>query len=268
MNSIDPHMLLSAYAAGIFPMSDSRETDEVYWVEPRKRGILPLDHFHLSRSLAKLIRSDRFYVTADKAFEAVIDNCAEPTEDRLDTWINPPIKEAYCTLHQLGHAHSIECWDKGKLVGGLYGVRLGHAFFGESMFSRANNTSKIALAWLVARLKVGGFLLLDCQFITDHLASMGAIEIERDAYLKQLKPAVSSHFFNKPVGLWQALDQLPPLIKTKASLPKNYELRAGLGEGDSDRDAAEFLVESLEAESFSAPRPNGARIVQLLGHTS
>ncbi|TQL17343.1 leucyl/phenylalanyl-tRNA--protein transferase [Zymomonas mobilis] len=177
-NMIDHHLLLSAYATGIFPMSDSRETDEVYWVEPKKRGILPLDHFHLSRSLAKVIRSDRFSVTADRDFEAVIDLCAEPTEERPDSWINPPIRAAYCLLHRLGYAHSVECWQDGRLVGGLYGVRLGYAFFGESMFSRVSNASKVALAWLVARLKAGGFTLLDCQFITDHLASMGAVEIK------------------------------------------------------------------------------------------
>jgi len=212
---LDPDLLLRAYSVGVFPMADSRAANEVFWVEPKKRGILPLDKFHLSRSLAKTLRSDRFRVTADQAFPEVVRHCAEATADRPDTWINPDIEHAYAELFSRGHAHSIECWLDERLVGGLYGVKLGAAFFGESMFSRTRDASKIALAWLVARLKTGGFTLLDCQFITDHLASLGAVEIDRGAYVGLLDAALgvgsgagfpsgasSADFF--------ALDRLPP----------------------------------------------------------
>ena len=190
MKLIDTDLLLRAYSIGVFPMADSRAADDVYWVEPKKRGILPLDGFRLSRSLAKVIRSDRFTVTADTAFAQVVAYCAESTEIRPDTWINPAIELAYADLHRRGHAHSIEVWHGDRLVGGLYGVRLGGAFFGESMFCRESNASKVALAWLVARMRVGGFRLLDCQFITDHLASLGAIEVSRDAYVALLDSAL------------------------------------------------------------------------------
>ncbi len=190
MKAIDPDLLLRAYSIGVFPMADSRAADDVYWVEPKKRGILPLDGFRLSRSLAKTIRSDRFTVTVDRDFAGVVAQCAESTEERPDTWINPAIEIAYADLHRRGHAHSVECWREGRLVGGLYGVRLGGAFFGESMFSRESNASKVALAWLVARLIAGGFRLLDCQFITDHLQSLGAIEVSRDDYVALLDAAL------------------------------------------------------------------------------
>lgn len=173
-------------------MADSRDADEVYWVEPKMRAILPLDGFQLSRSLAKTLRSDRFRVTRDTAFGQVVGACAETRPDRPDTWINPAIESAYGELHRRHHAHSIECWQDGKLIGGLYGVRLGRAFFGESMFSRVSNASKVALAHLVARMKTGGFTLLDCQFMTDHLASLGAIEISKDDYTSLLDAALSS----------------------------------------------------------------------------
>lgn len=187
---LDPDLLLRAYSVGVFPMADGRAAPEIFWVEPKKRGILPLDGFRLSRSLAKTIRSDRFTVTADRAFRQVVASCAESTSDRPDTWINAQIETAYADLHRRGHAHSIECWLDGALVGGLYGVRLNGAFFGESMFSRTRDASKVALAWLVARLRVGGFRLLDCQFITDHLASLGAVEIGRQAYVGLLDAAL------------------------------------------------------------------------------
>ena len=190
MKLIDPDLLLRAYSIGVFPMADSRAADDVYWVEPKKRGVLPLNGFRLSRSLAKVIRSDHFKVTADKDFPGVVAMCAEPTEVRPDTWINPAIETAYADLHRRGHAHSIEIWQEDRLVGGLYGVRLGGAFFGESMFSRVSNASKVALAWLVARLKVGGFQLLDCQFITEHLSSLGAVEVSRDDYVALLDSAL------------------------------------------------------------------------------
>src|SRR5438270_1623470 len=156
---IDPDLLLRAYAIGVFPMADARDADEVFWVEPKKRAILPLDGFRLSRSLRKTIRSGVFTVTCDEAFAEVVRRCAE----REETWINREIEESYRLLYRRGHAHSIECWQQGELVGGLYGVNLGAVFFGESMFSLRRDASKVALAWLVARLKVGGYRLLDCQ---------------------------------------------------------------------------------------------------------
>ncbi|WP_373369278.1 leucyl/phenylalanyl-tRNA--protein transferase [Sphingomonas folli] len=173
-------------------MADSRGAEDVYWVEPRRRAILPLDGFHLSRSLRKVIAGDRFRVTADRAFAEIIALCAESAEDRPDTWINASIEQAFVRLHGLGLAHSIECWDGDTLVGGLYGLALGRAFFGESMVSRAPNASKVAIAALVARLRVGGYTLLDCQFMTDHLASLGAIEVARADYMTLLGAALSS----------------------------------------------------------------------------
>jgi leucyl/phenylalanyl-tRNA--protein transferase len=188
---LDTNLLLRAYAAGIFPMADSRRARDVYWVEPAMRGILPLDGFHLSRSLAKVLRSDRFVVTADRAFGRVIAACAEARQGADGTWINAQIEQACNELFSRGHAHSVECWQDGALVGGLYGVSLGGAFFGESMFSRARDASKVALAHLVARLRVGRYRLLDCQFLTEHLASLGAIEVPRDLYVGLLGEALA-----------------------------------------------------------------------------
>ena len=184
--AIDLPILLRAYAVGLFPMADDRQAGSVFWVEPDRRAIMPLDGFHLSRSLRKTLRADRFEVTADTAFEQVIALCAQSAQDRPTTWINQDIEEAFIRLHQQGLAHSVECWlgqgNERRLVGGLYGLALGRAFFGESMFSRATDASKVAMAWLVARLRLGGFTLLDCQFMTAHLASLGAIEISAVAY--------------------------------------------------------------------------------------
>ncbi len=169
-------------------MADSRDADEIFWVEPRHRAILPLDDFHLSRSLAGRLRSGVFTVTCDQAFDEVVAACA----DREETWINASIEEATRHLHAEGHAHSIECWHEGKLVGGLYGVKLGRAFFGESMFNRSTDASKVALAWLVARMRVGHFKLLDCQFMTEHLASLGASEVDRSTYSALLAAALGT----------------------------------------------------------------------------
>lgn len=188
MTRLDPALLLSAYAAGIFPMADSRDARDLFWVEPERRAVLPLDGFVMSKSLRKAVRADRFRVTCDTAFPDVMRACA----DREETWINPAIERGYVRLHEIGHAHSIECWSGDDLVGGLYGVRLGGAFFGESMFSRATDASKVALAWLVARLRVGNFRLLDCQFMTPHLASLGAVEIGRADYAAVLGAAVAA----------------------------------------------------------------------------
>jgi leucyl/phenylalanyl-tRNA--protein transferase len=189
-SDLDPDLVLRAYAMGVFPMSEHRDDPSVFWVEPRQRAILPLDGFHLSRSLRKTLATDRFRITADTAFEAVIALCAESAPDRPDTWINPAIERVFVALHRRGFAHSIECWDGDRLVGGLYGLALGRAFFGESMVSRARDASKVAIAALVARLRVGGFTLLDCQFMTEHLASLGAVEIPREDYLSLLSDSL------------------------------------------------------------------------------
>lgn len=186
--TLDPQLLLRAYASGIFPMADSRDATELYWVEPRLRAIIPIDGFHVSRSLARTLRSSQFKVTRDRDFGGVVKACAE----RAETWINGEIERAAVRLHELGHAHSIEVWENGSLAGGLYGISLGGAFFGESMFSRSRDASKVAMAWLVARLKAGNFRLLDCQIMTPHLASLGAIEISRDDYVALLSTAVGA----------------------------------------------------------------------------
>ncbi|MFM9936221.1 MAG: leucyl/phenylalanyl-tRNA--protein transferase [Novosphingobium sp.] len=200
---IPPELLLQAYRAGIFPMSDSRDDPEVYWVEPKMRAILPLDGFHLSRSLARTLRRGRFRVTCDAAFDAVIDACAAPRAEAEDSWISQRISESYRALHRHGHAHSVEVWQarpdgqpddrphgQDVLVGGLYGVGFARVFCGESMFSRASDASKVALAWLVAALRRSGADLLDCQFTTPHLASLGAIEIPQAQYLDRLQSAL------------------------------------------------------------------------------
>jgi leucyl/phenylalanyl-tRNA---protein transferase len=187
---LDPDLLLRAYAQGIFPMADARDADEVYWVEPKRRGILPLDRLHVSGSLGKTLKSGRFRSSRNEAFEDVVQLCAQSVEHRPSTWINHQIEEAVLSLHAAGHAHSIECWQGAQLVGGLYGISLGRAFFGESMFSRATDASKVALVHLVKWLRDEGYQLLDCQFLTPHLASLGAIEVSRSAYLRLLAQAL------------------------------------------------------------------------------
>ncbi len=189
--NLDPQLVLGAYSVGVFPMADSRDAADVYWVEPQERAILPLDGFHLSHSLRKTIAAERYRVTADQDFARMLRLCAEAVPNRPDTWINSGIERAFNQLHTMGFAHSVEVWDGEELVGGLYGLALGRAFFGESMVSRARDASKVAIAWLVARLRVGGFTLLDCQFMTDHLASLGAIEISRNDYLVALSGAIA-----------------------------------------------------------------------------
>ena len=188
---ISPHLLLRAYSIGLFPMAENAEDDELFWVDPDPRAIFPLHSFKLSRSLAKTIKSDRFEIRIDTDFQAVMTACAAPALGREKTWINKDILRLYCELHEMGYAHSVECWRNGAMVGGLYGVRLRGAFFGESMFHHERDASKVALAHLIARLKAGGFDLLDTQFITQHLASLGAIEIPRETYLLKLESALT-----------------------------------------------------------------------------
>ncbi len=183
-------LVLRAYRLGLFPMAEGRAGDKLYWLDPLKRGVLPLDRFHLSRRLLRTALSDHFEVTADQDFAATIGCCAAPLPDRTDTWINPQIERLFTQLFHMGHAHSVETWQDGVLVGGLYGVALGGVFFGESMFSFVRDASKVALVHLVARLRLGGFRLLDTQFVTAHLEQFGAQEIPRDSYKIQLAAAV------------------------------------------------------------------------------
>ncbi len=186
---IDPELLLLAYRTGVFPMADNRDDPEVFWVEPRRRAILPLDGFRCSTSLARTLRRGRFRVTCNAAFDEVIALCAESAPDRTETWISGRIAASYRGLNRLGHGHSIECWQGDALVGGLYGVGFDRVFCGESMFSRVPDASKVALAWLVAALRRGGASLLDCQFMTSHLASLGAVEISQKRYIALLRQA-------------------------------------------------------------------------------
>ncbi|MCJ7527577.1 MAG: leucyl/phenylalanyl-tRNA--protein transferase [Methyloceanibacter sp.] len=188
---ITPQVLLKAYACGIFPMAESAEDNALYWIEPERRGILPLDRVHVPKRLARTIRGGGFEVKIDQNFEAVIEGCAAPRSGRRSTWINGRIRSLYRELFALGHCHTIEVWQDGALTGGLYGVHLGRAFFGESMFSRARDASKIALVYLVARLKYGGFTLLDTQFVTGHLARFGAIEVSREEFQRFLEAALA-----------------------------------------------------------------------------
>jgi leucyl/phenylalanyl-tRNA--protein transferase len=202
-NRLDPDLLLRAYASGIFPMAERADSPDVFWVEPKRRGVLPLDAFHLPRSLARTLKQERFRFTVDRAFADVLAGCAAPAPGRSETWINPLIAEAYLALHRRGQAHSVEAWDHaGQLAGGLYGVRLGAAFFGESMFTRVRDASKCCLAALVARLRTGGFTLLDTQFLTTHLAGFGTIEISARDYRGLLASAVagSGDFFAADAG--------------------------------------------------------------------
>jgi leucyl/phenylalanyl-tRNA--protein transferase len=187
---ITPELLLRAYAAGIFPMAESAGSDELHWYDPTMRGILPLDRFHVPRSLRKTVRRSPFEVRTDTAFRAVVEACGAPAPERESTWINGRIVDLYTELFRRGFAHSVECWREGRLVGGLYGVSLGGAFFGESMFSRETDASKVALVHLVARLVAGGYELLDTQFVTGHLGRFGAVEIPRREYRTRLARAL------------------------------------------------------------------------------
>ena len=188
--TITPELMLRAYAAGIFPMAESRSAEATYWVDPKQRGILPLNKFHVSRSLRKTVRRKKFDVRCNTNFAEVIRECSQPAFNRKETWINDSISRCVNELAEMGFAHSVACWAKGKLVGGLYGIALGAVFFGESMFSRETDASKVALVHLVARLRLGGFKLLDTQFVTDHLSSFGAEEIPARDYLVLLEDAL------------------------------------------------------------------------------
>ncbi|NGX97197.1 MAG: leucyl/phenylalanyl-tRNA--protein transferase [Candidatus Afipia apatlaquensis] len=201
-SEITPSVLLRAYACGIFPMSESADDPTIFWVEPEKRGLIPLDGFRVTSRLARTVRSDVFRVTVNAAFKQTIAGCAAPQPGRDDTWINGRIRDLYTSLHEIGHCHSVEAWQGDRLVGGLYGVSLGRAFFGESMFHIERDASKVALVHLVARLIAGGFVLLDTQFVTDHLRTFGAVEVPRRRYRTMLDDAVTGQadFFALPVS--------------------------------------------------------------------
>jgi leucyl/phenylalanyl-tRNA--protein transferase len=214
---ITPEVLLKAYACGIFPMAESADDPALFWIEPERRGVIPLDRFHMPARLARTVRSDRFTVTIDRDFDGVLDGCAQPSPGRPRTWINTRIRLLYRKLYERRHCHSVEVYEGEALAGGLYGVTLGRAFFGESMFHRARDASKVALVHLVARLKAGGFRLLDTQFVTDHLRTFGAIEVPRRQYHKLLEAALSGE------GDFAALDVQRPLkgaqVLAQLSLP-------------------------------------------------
>jgi leucyl/phenylalanyl-tRNA---protein transferase len=211
---ITPEVLLKAYACGIFPMAESAEDPALYWIEPERRGVIPLDHFHVSDRLVRTVRSDRFTVVVDRDFDAVINACAEPMPGRSRTWINARIHNLYRKLYERGDCHTVEVYENDALVGGLYGVSLGRAFFGESMFHRARDASKVALVHLVARLRAGRYCLLDTQFVTDHLRTFGAVEVARAAYHKMLDAALVGEGkfgvlpLDQPVAGSEALRQL------------------------------------------------------------
>ena len=251
---IPAELLLMAYRSGIFPMADSRDDEEIYWVEPRERAIIPLDGFLCSRSLAKAIRQDRFRVTCNQDFAAVIEACAAPRPGHPESWISDRIAASYRALHREGHAHSLECWQGDRLVGGLYGVGFDHAFCGESMFSLETDASKVALAWLVALLRRAGYHLLDCQFMTDHLASLGAVPITREDYLARLGEAV-------------AAGAAPSLSEAYASFCSAVGDGAGAGVGGgADRAGADGAA--APSASPAAGASSGKLILQSLTHTS
>jgi len=255
--------LLLAYRSGIFPMADRRDDPEVFWVEPRERAIIPLEGLHLSKSLRKVIRADRFAVTVDRGFEQVIRACAEPRPDHPETWISERIIQSYLGLHRAGHAHSVECWQVGRegwpeLVGGLYGVSFERVFCGESMFSRVPDASKVALAWLVALMRRAGLVLLDCQFMTEHLRSMGARELAQADY----RALVERSLGEPRMDLAEAWRQF--------ASGEGYAAGAAAGVaagGDAGEGAADGLPEG-SALGDAGPSSPGKRIVQSLTHTS
>ncbi|NBN62364.1 leucyl/phenylalanyl-tRNA--protein transferase [Pannonibacter tanglangensis] len=216
---ITPHLVLRAYACGIFPMAESADDPDLFWVEPERRGILPLETFHVPRRLARTVRSDVYEIRIDSDFQGVIDGCAAPAPGRSNTWINSEIRRLYSALFDMGYCHSVEAWHEGVLVGGLYGLSLGGAFFGESMFARARDASKICLTHLVARLKAGGYSLLDTQFTTEHLARFGTIEIPKDIYAVRLATAMTqeANFHTLPAAVSGAM--VMDILERRAAAP-------------------------------------------------
>jgi leucyl/phenylalanyl-tRNA--protein transferase len=252
--------LLLAYRSGIFPMADRRDDIEVFWVEPRERAVIPLDGLHLSKSLRKVLRADRFTVTVDRAFEQVIRACGEPRVDHPETWISERIVQSYIGLHRAGHAHSVECWianadGSQSLVGGLYGVSFDQVFCGESMFSQVPDASKVALAWLVALLRAAGFTLLDCQFMTDHLRSMGAVELAQADYRRLLQNAHGQPLTSLGTAWRRFTEDYAPGAGSGSAA-----VGAGAGRGDGAAEAA--------GAGAAEPSSPGKAIVQSLTQTS
>lgn len=237
-------LLLHAYRSGIFPMADSRDDPEIFWVEPKERAVFPLDMFRPGKSLSKTVRQDRFRVTCDTAFPEVLEACAQPRPDHPESWISHRIASSYAALHNAGHAHSVECWRDGALVGGLYGVSFDRVFCGESMFSRAANASKVALVWLVAMLKHAGFKVLDCQFMTDHLASLGAVSIPQQQYLEMVANAGG---------------------QPRMTLPKAYASLVSAASGAGEESGADTGGGGVDAPGRSSP---GKLIAQSFTQTS
>ncbi len=259
---IPSDMLMLAYRSGIFPMADSRDDPEVFWVEPQSRAILPLDGFHCSRSLARTLRRGRFSVTCNTAFARVMEECAAPRNDEAgggdgESWISRRIFASYLELHRLGHAHSVECWLEDRLVGGLYGVGFDRVFCGESMFSRESDASKVALAWLVAALRRCGAVLLDCQFITPHLASLGTVEVSQTRYLGLLKAAQRPYSLGAGAALGAGTGEAAGVGEAAgAALPAGTALAlpAGFGAlvaaaGGSSSSPGNFIAQSLTQTS-------------------
>ena len=287
MIEITPQVLLKAYACGIFPMAESAEDNALYWIEPERRGILPLDRVHVPRRLARTIRRGGFEVKVDNDFHAVIEGCAAPRAGRRSTWINGRIRNLYAELFLLGHCHTVEVWDDGELIGGLYGVHLGRAFFGESMFSRARDASKIALVYLVARLKYGGFELLDTQFVTAHLARFGAIEVGRAQFQRLLEAALQNRCQNPPGaggGVGRGAGAGPGAGAGAGATTEGFRgLRSGIGAGGpggSSGVAGEASVPGASVPSAGASPGaasafsllpsglTGAEVLQLVSQTS
>ncbi len=264
--SIPVETLLLAFRSGIFPMADTREDPDVFWVEPRDRAIIPLDDLHISKSLRKVLRADRFTVTIDRAFEQVIRACADPRLDHPETWISERIVQSYIGLHRAGHAHSVECWladgdNPPQLVGGLYGVNFDRVFCGESMFSRVPDASKVALTWLVAMLRAAGFAVLDCQFMTEHLRSMGAIELAQADYRKLVDGAKGQPHASLGMA-WRSFSEGPAYAAGAGS---------GVAEALAEGRGAGLPAAGLPAAGLSAaaePSSPGKRIVQSLTQTS
>ena len=253
---IPSDLLLTAYRSGIFPMADSRDDPEIFWVEPKRRAILPPGGFHCSHSLRKVLKSERFTVTCNAAFAAVLEACAAPRPEHPDSWISQRIADSYHALHSAGHAHSIECWQDGVLVGGLYGVGFDRVFCGESMFSRATDASKVALAWLVVALRHAGVTVLDCQFMTDHLASLGAIEISQQEYLSLLHEAQDQR--GAP---WSSLPEGFAGVLAAA-------VGAAAGVSAAGLDAAAVALDDPSADDPAGASSPGKFIAQFLTQTS
>ena len=213
--NINEETILKSYSLGIFPMSESFDDPNIYWINPKKRGVIPINDFKISKNLRKEIKKKKFLITINKDFNGVIKNCAKKTKNRPSTWINKEIIKLYSNLHKIGHAHSIEAWYQNRLVGGLYGVSLGSAFFGESMFSIMSNSSKICLVYLIANLKIKKFTLLDTQFVNPHLTKLGAVEISRKKYLKMLGNSLKKNAnFNKKVSQSSIYDIIQSMTQT------------------------------------------------------